>query len=263
MSPIEAAEQLIAAVQQLSAVSDLQDVMNITKRAARRMTGASGASFVLRDGNFCYYADEDAVAPLWKGRRFPLDICISGWVMRNRQPTIIDDVFADPRIPHDVYRQTFVKSMAMVPIRSLSPIGAIGIYWDAPHCPGTESVRWLQSLADSTALAVEHLQARLELADEQGGSQPSGKSPAAAAAESHPTRERGNIAPRDSAAHAAKAAGNPCIKMCFITHRLEVDGQWLSIEAFLARRLGLDVTHGLSPAALARLEADLHARLGV
>lgn len=239
LSPVEAAEQLIAAVQQLSSVSELQGVMDITKRAARRMTGASGASFVLRDGNYCYYADEDAVAPLWKGRRFPLDICISGWVMRNRQPTIIADVFADPRIPHDVYRQTFVKSMAMVPIRSLSPIGAIGIYWEAPHCPGTESVRWLQSLADSTALAVEHLQARLELSDAQ-----------AAAGRSTPAPADGN-------------AGNPCIKMCFITHRLEVNGEWLSIEAFLARRLGLDVTHGISPEALTRLEADLHAKLGV
>ena len=35
--------------------------------------------------NHCYYADEDAISPLWKGQRFPMSACISGWAMLNRQ----------------------------------------------------------------------------------------------------------------------------------------------------------------------------------
>ena len=53
---------------------------------------------VLLDGDRCFYADEDAIAPLWKGKRFSSDACVSGWVMRNRQNAVIRDVFADPRI---------------------------------------------------------------------------------------------------------------------------------------------------------------------
>ena len=76
---------------------ELDGVMEIVRRAARELTGADGASFVLRDQDQCYYADENAIAPLWKGMRFPMDICVSGWVMLNRQPAVIEDIYSDPR----------------------------------------------------------------------------------------------------------------------------------------------------------------------
>ena len=96
-------------------------VKEIVRKAARALTGADGATFVLRDNGHCYYADEDAIEPLWKGKRFPMGLCISGWVMLNCQPTTIEDIYSDPRIPADAYRPTFVKSLAMVPIRTRSP----------------------------------------------------------------------------------------------------------------------------------------------
>src|SRR5262249_56843927 len=54
-----------------------------------------------------------AIAPLWKGQRFPMSACISGWSMLNRCPAVISDIYADSRIPHDAYRPTFVKSLVM------------------------------------------------------------------------------------------------------------------------------------------------------
>ena len=47
---------------------------------------------MLRDGDECSYVDEEAIAPLWKGRRFPLTSCISGWVMEHRQAAAISDI---------------------------------------------------------------------------------------------------------------------------------------------------------------------------
>jgi len=119
----KAMEHLVEVVQQLSRARDLAMVMEIVKHAARSLTGADGATFVLRDGDKCHYADEDAISPLWKGQRFPLSACISGWVMLNHQPALIADIYSDPRIPADAYRPTFVKSLAMVPIRTIDPIG--------------------------------------------------------------------------------------------------------------------------------------------
>jgi hypothetical protein len=119
--------------------------------------------FVLRDGDRCHYADEDAIAPLWKGQRFPLEACISGWSMLNRQPVVIEDIYADNRIPHDAYRPTFVKSLVMVPIRALDPIGAIGNYWAAPHRATGAEVQLLQALANTTAVAMENVQVFTEL----------------------------------------------------------------------------------------------------
>jgi signal transduction histidine kinase len=156
-------ERLVAAIQELSLAKDLPSIIAIARRAAREITGADGATFVLRDGDLCHYADEDAIGPLWKGLRFPMSACISGWSMLNRQPAVIEDIYADPRIPADAYRPTFVKSLVMVPIRTLSPVGAIGNYWAERRKASPEEVRWLQALADSTSLAMESMTLNQEL----------------------------------------------------------------------------------------------------
>jgi len=49
--------------------------------------------------------------------------------MMNNQTAVIPDVFADPRIPHDLYRKTFVKSLVMAPVGWDMPVAAIGVYW--------------------------------------------------------------------------------------------------------------------------------------
>jgi len=79
-------------VQQLSLAGSLDAIMEIVRHAARELTGADGATFVLREGDSCYYAEEDAIGPLWKGQRFPMSMCISGWAMNNRQPVVVPDV---------------------------------------------------------------------------------------------------------------------------------------------------------------------------
>jgi signal transduction histidine kinase len=155
--------RLVIAVQELSLARDLEAITAVVRRAARELTGADGATFVLRDGEFCHYADEYAIEPLWKGQRFPLQACISGWAMLNRQPAVIEDIYADPRIPHNAYRPTFVKSLAMVPIRADAPIGAIGNYWAKPHKPAPEEIELLQALANTTAVAMENVQVYGEL----------------------------------------------------------------------------------------------------
>lgn len=156
-------EQLVTAVQELSLARNLETVTAIVRKAARELTGADGATFVLREGEHCYYADENAIAPLWKGRRFPLSACVSGWAMLNRQQVVIEDIYVDPRIPQDAYRETFVKSLAMVPIRTMDPIGAIGNYWANRHVPTAEDVKLLQALADTTAVALENVRVYEEL----------------------------------------------------------------------------------------------------
>lgn len=150
-------ERLMIAVQELSMARDLERVQEIVRTTARELAGSDGATFVLRDNDQCYYADEDAIEPLWKGSRFPLETCISGWSMINKAPAIIEDIYVDDRIPHVAYRPTFVKSLAMVPIRSLDPIGAIGNYWASGHLATDEEIKLLQALADATSIAMENI----------------------------------------------------------------------------------------------------------
>jgi hypothetical protein len=148
---------LIEALQKLSLVTDLTGIQEIVRDAARRIAGADGATFILRDADRCHYVDEDAIEPLWKGQRFPLSACVSGWSMLHRQTAIIPDIYADPRVPHDAYRPTFVKSMLMAPIRTLDPLGAIGVYWAAPHSPTPGEAELLESLANATSQAIDRV----------------------------------------------------------------------------------------------------------
>ncbi len=155
---LRAMEKLVGVIQELSLSRDLPRIMEIVRRSARELTGADGATFVLRDGDKCHYADEDAIAPLWKGLRFPMSVCVSGWAMVHRESVVIEDIYSDPRVPVDAYRPTFVKSLVMVPIRQKEPVGAIGTYWAVRRQPRPEEVRLLQALADSTSVAMENVQ---------------------------------------------------------------------------------------------------------
>jgi signal transduction histidine kinase len=151
-------QQLVSVVQRLALARSLPAIMDIVRHCARNLVGADGASFILRDGDNCFYAEEDALGPLWKGRRFPMSACVGGWAMLNRQPAVIKDIYQDARIPHEAYRPTFVKSLVVMPIGTLAPVGAIGVYWARPHRATSEEVELLQALADSTSVAMESVE---------------------------------------------------------------------------------------------------------
>jgi two-component sensor histidine kinase len=146
---------LIETIEALSATRTISEVADVVRKAARRISGADGVAFVLRDNEQCWYFDEDAIGPLWKGKRFPLTACISGWAMLNRQTVVIPDIYLDDRIPHDAYRPTFVKSLVMTPVRMEDPVAAIGAYWAESHTPSPETVQKLQVIARATASALE------------------------------------------------------------------------------------------------------------
>src|SRR5690348_8555153 len=160
---LSATERLVQVAQELSHARELRDIMAVVREAARELTGADGATFVLRDGEQCFYAEENAISPLWKGRRFPIQSCISGWTMLHRQAAVIEDIYADPRIPQEAYRPTFVKSLAMVPIRTSAPVGAIGNYWAEQHRASEGEVKLLSALADLTSVALENVQLYAQL----------------------------------------------------------------------------------------------------
>src|ERR1051325_12210731 len=87
----------------LALARGVDEIMAIVRSGVRPLIGADGVTFVLRDGDKCFYADEEAITPLWKGQRFPAETCISGWAMMNREVVTIEDIYVDDRIPHAAY----------------------------------------------------------------------------------------------------------------------------------------------------------------
>src|SRR6266700_3258256 len=109
--PAEDVVTLLDIAHELSHLRDLAGVMDVVRVRARELMHADGVTFVLREGDQVFYAEEDAIGPLWKGRRFPQSACVSGWAMLNRQSVAIRDVYQDERVPVTAYRPTFVKSL--------------------------------------------------------------------------------------------------------------------------------------------------------
>ncbi|WP_018259909.1 GAF domain-containing hybrid sensor histidine kinase/response regulator [Methylobacterium sp. WSM2598] len=153
-------EILAEAIERAPAARTLGELMEIVGAAARRLSGADGVTVVLRRGEQCFYAIEDAVQPLWKGRRFPLVSCISGWAMLNRRTAIVADVRADSRVPQDLYTPTFVRSLVMVPILADGEAtAAIGAYWPEVHRPPEGEVATLEALARTAGAVLRRLDA--------------------------------------------------------------------------------------------------------
>ncbi|HEX7759470.1 MAG TPA: HWE histidine kinase domain-containing protein [Caulobacteraceae bacterium] len=147
---------LVETIESLAGAQTVEQVAAVIRSSARQITGADGVAFVLRDNDRCWYLDEDAIGPLWKGRRFAMTECISGWTMLNGQTAVIPDIYADDRIPHDAYRPTFVKSLVMTPVRTREePVAAIGAYWADKRQPTAGEIMKLQVMARATAAALE------------------------------------------------------------------------------------------------------------
>lgn len=156
-SQAESLRQLVLAVERLSGSRSRDEVVEILRSTSRSLVGADGICVVLRDNGRCHYIEEDAIAPLWKGGKFPMETCISGWAMLNKKTAVIPDVFVDPRIPHAIYRETFVKSLVMTPIGSGEPVAALGAYWGRNYQAPPEVVDTLETLARAAATALENV----------------------------------------------------------------------------------------------------------
>ncbi len=147
-------ERLPEAILELSRLRDPGGVARLLGQAARELTGADGVTFILREGDHVRYEDEDAVAPLWKGQRFPAAGCNSGYAILNGETVVIEDVLTDPRAPREVYGPTFVRSLAILPLGRDFPFGALGAYWAKRHRPGPEELRLLEALAGTAAASI-------------------------------------------------------------------------------------------------------------
>lgn len=149
--------RLATAAKRLAAARALDEVIAVLCGSAREIVGSDGIAVVLLEGDLCHYVAEDAIEPLWRGARFPVTECISGWAMLNRSSVVIPDLESDPRVPQIAYGRTSMRSLAMVPMGSPEPVAALGAYWCAYVEPDDATVRHLEILAGVAGTAFSRL----------------------------------------------------------------------------------------------------------
>ena len=98
--------------------------------------------------------------------------------------------------------------------------------------PTPEQAGWLQILADSTAVALESVRRMMEL---------------------------NAIMRNQTPLLRPQPLPKGMVRMCAWTRRLELDGEWMSVEAYLLRKFNLSVTHTISDEGMAMITPEFDA----
>jgi hypothetical protein len=80
--------------------------------------------------------------------------------MPNRKRVTIEDMYMDARIPHEVYKKTFVASLIMVPVNRTAPVPAIGACWRTWQNFSPGHIAISEERAAEVGEAVRQLQSR-------------------------------------------------------------------------------------------------------
>lgn len=148
----------------LGQATSVEAALEILRAHSRAIGCADGVTVVRRDDAEVVYVGEDSIAPLWTGRRFAIEQCISGLAMIERRAIYIPDIRRDPRVPQEIYALTFVASMAMFPLGIGDPVAALGVYWAKDNPAEPDALALLDTLARSANSTFERLAIAREIA---------------------------------------------------------------------------------------------------
>ena len=149
--------ELARAVRQLMHAETIDAAVEIVRRVGRAIAGADGIAIVRRKGDRCAYIAEDSIAPLWAGRDFPMDECVSGKAMLRARPILVEDIAQSDDVPLNLYLATYVRRLAVFPFGVDPPIGTLCAYWRDEGPIDDESARLLAALARAMGGVFETL----------------------------------------------------------------------------------------------------------
>jgi K+-sensing histidine kinase KdpD len=153
---------LIEIARDLASTLDLNILLNRIVNAAAELTKANAASILLYDQvnqELHFEASTNLDEPLMQGLVVPVDASIAGWIVKNRQPLIIQDTEKDTRhfehVGQVVNIQT--KSILGVPlIAKEKVIGALEVINKRDGTFSFEDQNLLITLAAQAAIAIEN-----------------------------------------------------------------------------------------------------------
>lgn len=146
----------------LSSTLDLQALLRLVIEVATELTNTEVGSILLVDKKTgeLHFAAATGAAAVSQNVIVPMEGSIAGWIVRNGQPLIIDDVQLDRRFFRGVDRSTnfLTRTMLGVPLATKGEvIGALEAINKREETPYTEQdVAVMQALASQAAVAIEN-----------------------------------------------------------------------------------------------------------
>ena len=149
-------------IQAMVSTLDFESVLKLVIGEVRNLLDTEGASVLLRDpvsDDLVFTAVAGPGSEQLMGTRIPIRAGIAGWVMREREPVLVDDAQSDPRFFGAVDATTGLttRSVLAVPLRFKGAVwGVVEAINGARGKFSKRDCEMLEALARSAAIAIEN-----------------------------------------------------------------------------------------------------------
>ncbi len=233
---------------------DLEATLQLLAERARYLTGASGASILLRFGTAVVCRASAGPSALDLGSQFAVDSGLMGESLRLHQILRCDDTEKQSRVGGETWRELGIRSVMIAPlVHGGEAVGVFELLADRAHSFEERDVATLQRLSEMILTALEHFDAARRPLTEASSS----KRKQTPASESESGVAVTSVAPSAVLAKSALATPKPQAAPVFQVQTCRACGFPVSES----RTLCLDCEeaegseHGLTPAFLGHLSA--------
>ena len=123
-------QKLIELSLDLASTLELNELLNRIVRAAADLCHAQAASILLYDEinqQLYFQASTNLDTPLMRGLVVPVDASIAGWIIRNRQPVIVNNAQSDPRHFGKIGKLTHITTDTLLGVPLITKDKVIGV----------------------------------------------------------------------------------------------------------------------------------------
>jgi signal transduction histidine kinase len=169
LEPESQSAQVLASIitaqsEMTAAMPDSDAIMRLVTRHAMNLTGATGASISVRDGDEVYLPVNEGFTARWEGTRFPIDSTLSGRCLLTGEQYYVPDMdFMSPEAS-EIARSAQVRTFLAVPLRHQDRIvAALSVAAPQPNAFGEREILIVELLAKLAGSNLAHAQAFSEL----------------------------------------------------------------------------------------------------
>lgn len=159
---LERYRRLIELSRELASKLDLNELLDHIVHAAADLCHAQAASILLYDESkqqLYFQAASNLESSLMQGLLVPVDASLAGWILTQRQPTIIRDTQSDPRHFGNIARSTGIETTSLLGIPLITKDKVIGVLEAINKLTGQfneEDQNILVALGSQAAVAIEN-----------------------------------------------------------------------------------------------------------
>ena len=153
-----------AQAEMTAALPDEDAIMRLVTRYAMELSGATGASISIRDGDEVFLPVNEGFTAGWENARFPITSTLSGQCLLTGQQYYVPDVDLTAPEASEIARSAQVRTFLAVPLRHQDQvIASLSVAAPQPYAFGADEILVVELLARLAGSKLAHARAYQEL----------------------------------------------------------------------------------------------------